>query len=80
MRGLTRFLGQRTKSIPDTPTLKEPGYNIVLESRFGIYGPTKVNKDVVEILRNTLKQTMDDEDLKKVAERFEATLSYLSSD
>jgi tripartite-type tricarboxylate transporter receptor subunit TctC len=80
MRGLATFLGQRIQSIPDTPTLKDLGYNIVVESRFGIYGPPKVRKDIVEKLQNTLKQTMDDEDLKKVAERFEVTLSYLSSD
>lgn len=79
MRGLAIFLGQRLKSVPETPTLKDLGYNIVVESRFGIYGPPKMNKEIVEKIQNALKQTMDDGELNKIADQFELTLSYLSS-
>ena len=33
MRGLATYLGERMPDLPDIPTLKEMGYNIVVESR-----------------------------------------------
>jgi tripartite-type tricarboxylate transporter receptor subunit TctC len=71
--------GRTLKSVPETPTLRDMGYNIVVESLFGIYGPPKMNREVVEKPQSTLKQTMDDGELKKISDQFELTLSYLSS-
>lgn len=79
MRGLVTFLGQRMAGLPDIPTLKESGYNVVVESRLAFFGPPGLPKEIVTKLQDTFKQAMDDKGFKKVAKSFEVTPSYLSS-
>jgi tripartite-type tricarboxylate transporter receptor subunit TctC len=80
MRGLATYLGQRMATLPDIPTLKELGYNIVVESRLAVYGPPGVPKDVVKILQDAFHKAMDNEDFVKVCRSFEVTPSYLDAD
>jgi tripartite-type tricarboxylate transporter receptor subunit TctC len=79
MRGLVTFLGQRMAGLPDIPTLKESGYNVVVESRLAVFGPPGLPEEIVTKLQDTFKQAMDDKGFKKVAKSFEVTPSYLSS-
>ena len=79
MRGLATYLGQRMPGLPDIPTLKELGYDIVVESRLSVYGPPGIPKDVVKILQDTLHKAMDNEDFKKICRNFEVTPSYLDA-
>jgi tripartite-type tricarboxylate transporter receptor subunit TctC len=80
MRGLATYLGERMPNLPDIPTLKEMGYDIVVESRLSICGPPGVPKDVVKILEDAFHKAMDDNDFKKICKNFEIIPSFLDSD
>jgi tripartite-type tricarboxylate transporter receptor subunit TctC len=79
MRGLATYLGERMSSLPDIPTLKELGYDVVVESRLSVYGPPEMPKDVVKILQDAFHKAMDNEDFRKICKSFEVTPSYLDS-
>jgi tripartite-type tricarboxylate transporter receptor subunit TctC len=79
MRGLATYLGQRMATLPDIPTLKELGYDIVVESRLAVYGPPGIPKDVVKILQDAFHKAMDNEDFVKICKSFEVTPSYLDA-
>jgi tripartite-type tricarboxylate transporter receptor subunit TctC len=76
LRGLVAFTSQRISGLPDIPTAKELGYDIATESRYAIYGPPGMQKDVVLKLADTFKKSMEGEDFKKVAETFKFTIAY----
>lgn len=76
MRALVTFLSARMPGFPDVPTLKEQGYDIVVESRLAMFGPPGVPDAVVKILDQTFKKAMDDESFKRVAKTFEVQDSY----
>ena len=80
MRGLATYLAERMPDLPDIPTLREMGYDIVVESRLCIYGPPGVPNDVVKILEDAFHKAMDDKDLKKICANFELIPSYLDAD
>jgi tripartite-type tricarboxylate transporter receptor subunit TctC len=77
MRGLAVYLGQRIPSLPDIPTLKELGYDIVVESKLAIYGPPGIPNDVVKILDNAFHKAMDDDDFKKICANFGIIPAYM---
>jgi tripartite-type tricarboxylate transporter receptor subunit TctC len=80
MRGLAVFSAERLPGLPEIPTLKESGYDVVIESRQVIYGPPGIPKDIVKRLDETLRKAMDSEDFKKVAKSFELIPSYLDNE
>lgn len=79
MRGLVTFLGQRMAGLPDIPTLKELGYNIVVESRLSVFAPPGLPEEIVTKLQDTFKECMDDKGFKRVAKSFEVTPSFRNS-
>jgi tripartite-type tricarboxylate transporter receptor subunit TctC len=80
MRGLATFLSARMPGMPDIPTLKESGYDVVVESRLAVYGPPGIPQDVVKKLESAFKQSMENEDFKKVCKTFEVTPSFIDSE
>jgi len=80
MRGLATFLSERMPGLPDIPTLKESGYDAVVESRLSIYGPPGVPKEIVKKLEETFRKAMDSEDFKKVCKTFEVTPSFYDNE
>jgi len=80
MRGLATFLSERMPGLPEIPTLKESGYNVVVESRLAIYGPPGIPKDIVKKLEETVKKAMESEDFKKICKTFEVTSSFYDSE
>ncbi len=80
MRGLVTYSRERIPSLPNVPTLKEMGYDIVVESSQSVYGPPGVPKDVVKILADALHKAMDDKDFKKVCAGFEFMPTFLDGD
>jgi tripartite-type tricarboxylate transporter receptor subunit TctC len=76
LRGLVAFTSKRISGLPDIPTAKELGYDITAESRYAIYGPPGVPKDIVTKLSETFKKAMETEEFKKVAETFKFTISF----
>jgi tripartite-type tricarboxylate transporter receptor subunit TctC len=80
MRGLATFLAARMPGMPDIPTLKESGYDVVVESRLAVYGPPGIPQDVVKKLESGFKQSMENDDFKKVCQTFEVTPSFIDSE
>jgi tripartite-type tricarboxylate transporter receptor subunit TctC len=76
LRGLVTFTSQRITSLPDIPTAKELGYDIVVESRYSFYGPPGLPQDIVRKLDATFRKAMETEDFKKVADTFNMTIAY----
>jgi tripartite-type tricarboxylate transporter receptor subunit TctC len=67
LRVLTVFTEQRLKSLPDVPTAKEKGYNVVIAATKGISGPANLSDEVVKQLHDAFKKAMEDEDFKALA-------------
>jgi tripartite-type tricarboxylate transporter receptor subunit TctC len=80
MRGLAIYHAERIPAIPDVPTLKELGYDIVIESRIVINGPPGIPKNIVNTLEETFKKSMDDEGFKQVMKTFDMTTSFLDGE
>jgi len=60
VRALATLGEKRSVSLPDVPTLKESGYNVVHTSAFGIAGPKGMPADVVAKIDNAIGDTMKD--------------------
>lgn len=79
LRLLVTWTNERTPKWPNTPTLKELGYNIVASSPFGIAGPKGMDPKVVEILHNALKKGMEDPAFQKILAKYYMPALYLNT-
>jgi tripartite-type tricarboxylate transporter receptor subunit TctC len=79
MRGLATYLSVRMPGLPNVPTLKELGYNVVVESRLSVYGPPGVPKETVKILQDAFRKAMESPDFVKICQSFEVTPSFMDS-
>ncbi len=79
MRGLATYLEERMPGLPNIPTLKEMGYDIVVESRLSIYGPPNLSKNFVKTLQDAFQKAMDSADFKKICQSFEVIPSFQDS-
>lgn len=52
---------QRSKALPDVPTLKEQGVNMVADAFFGLYGPPGMSADVVARLDRAVADALKDQ-------------------
>ena len=80
MRGLVAFTSQKLTGLPDIPTARDLGIDIVVESQYALYGPPGMSRDVVKKLEETFKKAMEDEDFKKIADSFNVTLSFKNAE
>lgn len=62
LRPLVVYGDERINWLPDVPTFKEVGYDIVSGSSFGFFGPPDMPKEIVEKLENVLKNVFDETD------------------
>ena len=60
VRALATLGEKRSASLPDVPTLKEAGYDVVHTSAFGIAGPKGMPADVVAKIDGAIGDTMKD--------------------
>lgn len=78
---LLATLGQkRTKGFPDVPTVKESGWDTVSESPFGIGGPKGMDPQVVRILHDGFRKTLDDPKVLEVLDRFYQPVIYMGTE
>ena len=82
LRALVAFAEERIKSLPDVPTAKELGYNVVVEVYRGISGPAGMPEEVVKKLHDAFKKAMEDEDFIKAVKNTGAyeSLEYRSGE
>src|SRR3954469_12887473 len=55
---------QRTKALPDVPTLKEAGINISADAYFGLYGPAGMAPDVVAKIDRAVAEALKQQDVQ----------------
>lgn len=68
---------ERTKQFPDSPTVKEQGYNVVHVTPLGLGVPRDTPDDVVEVLHQGFKKAMDEPDFIASMDRRENAIMYL---
>ncbi len=64
---------------PDAPTLKESGYDVTINSPYGLAGPSGMGKHEVKILHDAFRKAMSDATFLKALEASSQPLLYLSS-
>jgi tripartite-type tricarboxylate transporter receptor subunit TctC len=82
--GRLRFLAtlgqKRTKGFPDVPTVKESGWDTITESPFGIGGPKGMDPQVVRVLHDAFKKTLDDPKVQELLERLYQPIIYMNTE
>ena len=64
------------RTIPDVPTAKEKGWNVVMGVAKGISGPAGLPDDVARKLHDAFRKAMDDDAFKEAAKKT-GDLDYL---
>jgi tripartite-type tricarboxylate transporter receptor subunit TctC len=62
------------------PTVKELGVDTVSNSPFGLVGPKGMPRDVVKVLHDAFKKSLDDPEYLKVLSQLDQPAWYMSSD
>jgi tripartite-type tricarboxylate transporter receptor subunit TctC len=78
MRALAVLGENRSMALPDVPTLKESGYNVVHTSAFGIAGPKNMPEDVVGKIDSAIGTVMSSEDFTTRLVQFGVAPLYLN--
>ena len=66
VRVLATFTDKRVDTMPDIPTVKELGYNIVLRKYRGLAGPQGLPADIIAIWESATQQLLRDPDYLKI--------------
>lgn len=77
LRLLATWGEQRTPRFSSTPTLKELGFNVVVEAPNGIGAPAGLPPAVEKKLRDAFRFAVNSDEFKAVAARIDAPLMYL---
>jgi tripartite-type tricarboxylate transporter receptor subunit TctC len=73
LRPLVTHTEKRIPQLPDVPTMMELGYNFFNETKFGIFGPAKMDPAVVKKLEDAFAEAVKDPKFKDVAYKFTLT-------
>jgi tripartite-type tricarboxylate transporter receptor subunit TctC len=57
---------ERSEQLPDMPTFKELGVDFTMGTFFGLLGPAKLPQPLVDMLAGAVKQTLKQEDVRKI--------------
>ncbi|MCU4117905.1 tripartite tricarboxylate transporter substrate binding protein [Variovorax sp. N23] len=76
LRLLATWGEARTPRFKDTPTLKELGFDVVVEAPNGIGAPAGLPPDVEKRLRDAFRVAVQSEEFRKVAEGIDAPVMY----
>lgn len=77
LRALAIMSEQRSPYLPDVPTMRELGYDIVSGSSRGFAMPKDTPKEIVETFAKAVKQVMDSEEFKAMAKETAFPAHYL---
>jgi tripartite-type tricarboxylate transporter receptor subunit TctC len=79
LRLLVSFGEERIRRFPETPTLRESGFNVAQTSPYGLVGPKNMDPGIMRVLHDALHRAlMDPEHLALIA-RMDMPLAYLNS-
>ena len=80
LRLLATYGEKRTKRFPTVPTVAEVGLKVVHNSPIGIVGPKDLPKEIVKILHDAFKKSLDDPTFLSVMDRYEMPVMYLNTE
>jgi putative tricarboxylic transport membrane protein len=79
VRGLAISSPERLKDLPDIPTLKESGVDLVLSQYRGIAGPKNLPADIVKVLEDGFKKVSDSPEWKEeYLDKYQQTNGYMN--
>jgi tripartite-type tricarboxylate transporter receptor subunit TctC len=79
-RGLATLLTQRSKALPDLPTMAEAGMTPFPAAAFmGLFGPAKMPKEIVDRLSRELLATLQKPDVREQIERQAMEITPMSA-
>ena len=70
----------RQPFFPDVPTLKELGYEVEYYLWIGLFAPKATPAPVMKVLREAVRQALDDPALKSAMEKVQSPIAYLDAD
>jgi tripartite-type tricarboxylate transporter receptor subunit TctC len=70
----------RLAAFPETPTLKELGYDAEVYLWTGLFVPKDVPADVLKTLRDATRQAVQDPEFKAASEKMQMPPAYLDAD
>jgi tripartite-type tricarboxylate transporter receptor subunit TctC len=76
-RPLALFGGQRSKALPDVPTMKELGYNIEYYLWVGMFAPKNTPKPVIDYLRDAFNKAAHTDAFNTALTNLGQELAYL---
>ena len=77
VRPLAHFSDSRSPMLPNTPSLKEVGYNIYVENMKGIMAPKGTPKPIIQKLHDSLRKLFDDPEFKETLKKLQMEAAYL---
>ena len=81
--GMTRALAvcseERVPSLPDTPTMKELGYDVVLPAWYTVFAYKDVPEDRIEFIQNKFIEALNTESAKSMAKKLNVDLTPYGS-
>ena len=79
MKAVAVFSEERSEALPDTPTVKEEGIDVVQDNYYFVVLPPDVDPDVASALADALHSAMEQPDFVELAEGSGARLDYADS-
>jgi tripartite-type tricarboxylate transporter receptor subunit TctC len=77
LRALACFSEKRAASLPDVPTMKELGYDVLFSLWVGLFAPKGTPDAIVDKLRAESKKAADTEQFKKAIDNIGDVVAYL---
>ena len=71
---------KRCERYPQTPTIRELGYDVVSRSHLGVIGPKGMPKAIVAKIHDAFRKAMDDPEYKAVMKKFDMNDYYLNTE
>jgi tripartite-type tricarboxylate transporter receptor subunit TctC len=75
-RNMNIWTSERRPAFPDVPTLVELGYDLVVESPWGIAGPKGMDPKVVAKLHDAFKKAVDDTAVQATLAKYDMVVNY----
>ena len=80
IRALAVSGATRHPSYPDVPTLKELGYDVEYYLWIGYFAPKNTPAAVVKVLRDAIRQAVNDPEFKGAMDKIQSPISYQDGD
>src|SRR6478736_6355996 len=77
LRALSCFSEKRAASLPDVPTMKELGYDVLFSLWVGLFAPKGTPDAIIDKLRTESKKAADTDQFKKAIDNIGDVVAYL---